>query len=249
MKLLRTVVILAIAVVIIVVVWRSSPGCRQQAMDAYRKYGGWTEEARKADPVGFIEYAEKKLNEDLASFAEANRSLAGARQTIEDERTRTQDLLEEARQLGAEFRTAYQEAEAASSYPVTVRGRSYSRDDLIAQVRLILVQKDNYEDIAAALDSAAQDVDERAPQLVVQINSTKAALSTLPSRKEIARINKLTGSTEELLAQVNEVIGENEHLLAESPVRTVEELVQAREEPAEAADASVDVLAFLEAAE
>jgi hypothetical protein len=230
-------------------VWRSSPGCRQRAADVYGKYGGWTEEARRADPIGFIEYAEGKLAEDLEALNQSRRSLADAEQTIELELADTRVLQQAADELAAQCRQAYQEAEASAAYPVEVAGKSYTRADLLEQVELILLQKRNYQQIVEGFEQAAADVAVRQPQLVAQINSIRAALKTLPSKKEIARINQLTGQTEELLGQVNDLIDQNAALLGQSPVRTVEELIQTRDASRQGEAGQVDVRAFLEGAE
>jgi len=250
MKLLRTTVIVVLIVIVAALAWRNAPGCRQQARDAYEKYGGWTAEARQADPVGFMEYAEQKLAQDLQVFQDTRRRLNEARQTVAAEIEKTQSLLGSADELAATFRQEYWKAEAASSYPVSVSGTDYDREQLVEQVQVILIQKANYQLLLKQLQAAAGAVEQKEPELVAQINNTRAALATLPSKKEIARVNELTGKTEELLAQVNELIDQNERLLDESPVRTVEELVAARDEAtATEKPAQVDARAFLEATE
>ena len=244
-------VILALAVVVLaIVVWRLMPGVRQRARSAYDEYGGWTEEARKEDPVGFIEYAEGKLSGDLASFIESRQRLADAKVRIEAGLADNTLLLAAAEKLGGDFRQAYRQAAAAGAYPVELAGKAYTREEVIEQVRLILMQKGNYEEIIAGYEKATGDVKKKEQQLAVQINSTKAALATLPAKKEIARINELTASTEDLLRKVGAVLEENETLLAEAPVRTVEELIRAGETGGGgSAEDDVDVAAFLEADE
>ncbi len=113
------------------------------------------------------------------------------------------------------------------------------------------MQRDNYEQTVSDLQSAAQAAKEKQQQLVVQINNTRAALEALPAKREIARVNQLTASTEELMAQVNDLLEKNTEVLSASPVRTVEQIVREQQAPAPAAGAAVDaqVKAFLEGAE
>jgi hypothetical protein len=250
MRLGRVLVGAGLVIVVVVLLWHFLPGGRQRVRDAYRQHGGWTEEARKDDPVGFIEHAEKKLGEHLAGLKETRRRLAEAEGTIGTKLEEQRGLLEASEQLAGSFRDAYRRAEADQSYPVTVAGKEYTRDTLIEQVRLILLQRKNYAEIIEDFEQTAVVVKEKQQQLVTHISDTEAALATLPAKKEIARIGELTGSSEELLAQVNELIGRNESILGESPVRTVEDLIRAQQEPAGAgAEIDVDVQSFLDEGE
>jgi chromosome segregation ATPase len=243
MKVFWSVLAVLVLAAVGLLIWRA-PGCRQRAAQVYEEYGGWTQEARQADPVGFIEYAEQQLNEHLDRLSETRRRLAEAESSLADSLEHNAQLREKAAELADAFRAAYREAEAGGGYPVEVRGAEYTREELLEQVRLILLQRRNYEDVIEDLRETRTLAQARREQLAAQVSSTRAALSTLPSKKEIARVNQLTNRTEELLGQVNELIGENEEVLQESPVRTVEQLAET--EPAGEPE-DVDVQAFLEA--
>jgi phage shock protein A len=250
MKLPRIVGLIVLAVVAVGLVWRLAPGCRQQAQEAYSKYGGWTEKARRADPVGFIDYAENKLTADLDALTQARAGLNDATVKLSDELTRNQDLLKTAEKLAGEFRDAYRSAEASGAWPVKVADRTYSRDEMLEQVRLVLLQRDNYKQTIAELQSAAQAAKDKQQQLAVQFNTTRAALESLPAKREIARVNQLTASTEELMTQVNGLLQENAQALSNSPVRTVEEITREQQAAAPGQkDIDAQVKAFLESGE
>jgi len=252
MKTIRAVLVVLVVLVIAgLVLWRFFPGLRQRGIDAYRQYGGWTEEARRADPVGFIEYAETRLAQDLTTLKQTRRRLAEARETIADETERYRELRAKAEELAQSFRAAYRGA-AADGYPVEVAGAEYTRAELLEQVRLILVQRANYEQILSELRTADAAAAEKAQQLLTQISNSQASLAMLPAKREIARVNQLSGATEELMAQVNALLAENVTVLEESPVRTVEQLLDTSTAPragAAQAEPDVDVIAFLEARE
>jgi len=82
MKLQRALVVVIAVIVCGALLWHFAPGCRQRAADVYEKYGGWTDEARREDPVGFIEYAERKLRAHLAGMQQNTRDLAAARERL-----------------------------------------------------------------------------------------------------------------------------------------------------------------------
>jgi hypothetical protein len=242
-KLLIVLIVLFIGIVFI---WRFMPGLRQRAVEVYREHGGWTEKARRSDPVGFIEYAERELREDLASLQETTGRMAEARETLSSELERHRSLLTAADELAGRFRAAYQAAGPDGGYPVRVSGADYGEGDLIEQVRLILRQRESYKDIIADMEAATASLKEKQHEVVAQITATKAALSALPAKMEIARVDELTGRTREIFQQIDELIGRNEVLLSEPPVRTVEELL--RREVEEPRGVDVDARAFLEEA-
>lgn len=247
MKGTRAVVLLIGIVVGLVVIWQFMPGVRQKARDAYHTYGGWTEDARRADPVGFIEYAEQKLRDDLAQLESSRTNLARLQETIGEKRSETLELMASADTLAEGFRDAYRGADAADAWPVNVSGKSYTREQLREQVALILLQRRNYEQLVAELDGAGEAIKTNVQKVVAQTAATKATLEILPAKREIARVQELTKDIESTLGKVDALMGENDDVLTGSPVRTVEELVRARTQAADA-DASIDaqVDAFLE---
>jgi phage shock protein A len=222
------------------------PGLRAKASGAVGGVAGWSEEARKADPLGFMDYAEKQLNKHMSQLKDARRNMQEAMQRISDETERNGVLLESATKLAHDFRGAYRKA-MVDGYPIEVAGGTYSRESLIEQVRLVMMQSANYTKAIEDLERAARAAGGTGQSILKQITDTQAALASLPAKKEIARVNKLTGRTQELLEQIDALIDRNETVLKDSPVRTVEELVQTDLVPAEGLE--VDVMAFLEAAE
>lgn len=244
MKLFRLVAGLLIIVILALLAWQLLPAGRERVKDVYEKYGGWTEEARQSDPVGFIEYAQKQSAADLEAMKETQRNLADSAQKIDSMLQEQKKLLSTADTLANRFRETYQEAEGDAGYPVKVAGEEYTRNELTEQVRLVLRQKRDYAQTITELEEAARAVKEKQKQLTSQINNTEAALATLPSKKEIARVNQLTGRTEKLLQQVGDVLEENREVMQESPVRTVEEIVQREKE--ETSEGDIDVQEFLE---
>lgn len=249
MKLQRILVVLIIAAFCGVAVWHFAPGFRHRAVDAYQKYGGWTEEARAADPVGFIDYAEGKLRGHLTDMQRTTQDLAKAREQLRQAMDKTRASAEAADQMAESFRAAYRKAEADSSYPAYLEGRDYDQAKLIEQVRLILQQRSDGQQALVQLEQTAQKAAQRETDLLAQTARIKAALEMLPAQRAIAEAHELTGETEKTWAEVNDLIGRNETMLTGSPVRTVDELLRDRQAKPDTAAGAVDAMAFLEADE
>ena len=250
MKILwKFLAILVVLGIIGLVVFEFFPGLREQGKQLYRKYGGWTQEARKADPVGFIEHAIGRLEKDLNTLQETRTRLGNVLENLDNKERQTEKLLDNATKLAKRFREAYQRAEEGGGYPTEVSGQAYDRSELKDQVRLILLQRQQYGRLLKDLGEAKASATKHRQNLGLQISKTRASLSTLPAKREVARLKEISSDTESLLDQVDNVMASNEEVLEHSPVRTVEELTAAEEKSdgkqASANEGSVDVEAFL----
>mgnify|MGYP006293144749 FL=1 len=250
MKFLGRIIALVLVLVVIgVLIYTLFPGFRQRGREMIETYGGWTQEARQGDPVGFIDYAETKLEEHLAELRTSRSRLRAALEALGTHIDQTSAKLSTAQELAETFRRAYQRANSEDGFPVTVAGKAYREEQLVEQVELVLRQRRDYRVLLEEFRAATELAETRLQELVTRIASTKASLAMLPAKREVARVNELAGSTEELMAKVNDLIITNAKTLEKtgSPIRTVEELTESPEKkpPADAGSA-VDARAFLE---
>lgn len=245
----KLAVVVAVVGLVIWAVFTFSPALREKTEDVYRKYGGWTEQARQADPVGFIDHAMDRLARDIEAMEASRVRLAEVATNLETRLAETTALRAQADELAQEFRAAYREAEAGAGFPVTISGQAYDRQSLRDQVELILTQRRQYAGLIEELSAAQALVAKRQRQLALQIPETQAALEMLPAKREVARVDELTGGAMQLLDEVNGVLNTNQQVLEGSPVRTVEELVRSRQAEAEGPAGAVtadEVTRFLE---
>lgn len=225
----KLVPILLIAIVGFAI-WKRSPGIRSQAQELYDSYGGWTEEARRGDPVGFIEFAEKKLGEDIESFRASKRALASARQNAQAKLEEVTTKIAAADELAAKFKLSYQGAEATAAYPVAVLNQEYSREQLIGQVQKVLNDKATFESVVPTYVKTIDVAAAKGEELDRRVADIESKLVQLEAQKELARIQKLTADADELLAQVSELLGENSRaldVLGDDPIRGIEGLMAA----------------------
>ncbi|MCF7853166.1 MAG: hypothetical protein K9N51_00090 [Candidatus Pacebacteria bacterium] len=244
----RLLIGLSVLLIAALAVYWFFPGLRHRGRELYRKYGGWTEEARRGDPVGFIDYAEQTLNEHLNEMQSTQGRINDALLVIDERIDETTGKMGAAEDLAETFRMHYRQAKQTGEFPITVAGKTYTQEEAVRQVRLILRQHRNYRELLEEFRAAAELARTRSEELVTQIADTKASLAMLPAKREIARLNKLSGATEELMTQVNELIMTNAQILHEkvSPIRTVEELLENEQTQTPERDPEIDANAFLE---
>jgi phage shock protein A len=222
----RLIGIVAALIVIGVVAWVVSPSFRAKAGKAWTDHAGWTDEARREDPVGFIDYSIKQLDDSIGKFDSAKVDLAQAKGKLEGmKQTNAEKLAFAEKQLG-EFKAAYKTAEGGKGWPVEIAGRSYSQDQLKSQVELFLSQKASYEGIIAETEDGLKVAEAKHRELVNRINESKHNLERLRTQRELVKINKLTAETEKMMAEVNQVLIENDQVNAPESVRTVEDMMK-----------------------
>lgn len=202
------------------------PGFRAKVDDMHDKHFGWTPEARRKDPVGFIDYSIGKLTENIDKFGQARTDLVAAQTKLGDMQRENSAKVAFAEKQLAALKVAYQEAGSGKGWPATVAGRAYSEGELKSQVKVLLSQKSGYEGIVGQLEQGASTADKRQLELLNHINDSKAKLSLLKAQKELVKANQLTAETEKLLSEVHDILVANEALAQKSPVRTVEEMMR-----------------------
>ena len=117
------------------------PGFRAKADDMWDKHAGWNEEARRKDPVGFIEYSVKKLEDNIGKFDSIRTDLRTGKGNVEKMKQENQAKQAFNENQLAEFKAAYKTAKASNRWPVTIAGRNYSEAELKSPGRAPALRK------------------------------------------------------------------------------------------------------------
>ena len=212
-----------------------SPAFRAIVKTAGQEYGGWTIDAQKADPAGYIEYVRGQLRTDLASMRDSHAQLrAEQEQLTELTATKQRQLTDSSRMLES-FRTAWQ----SGTFPVTVLGQTYSAEQLQAQVALLLEEQAGYESGMQRVGEAEQAALGRIRELTVQMDRTTTSLSLLDTQKELLVSRSLQTNGNVLTANVETLLNDNQQVLSSGPVRPLDDLVAAEKTPVAATSTSM----------
>lgn len=222
--------------------WSRLPGLRTKVGSTVEEYGGWTAEARAADPVGFLDFAEAKLVRDIETFKESRVSLGETRSHAESEMTRNAKLLSAAEALADRFRSAYQNAGGA--WPIEVEGATYSEEQLVEQVATLLVERDTYARVVEIYSEVIVAAEAQQKELRTRIQTTEATLIEIRAQRELVRVQQATAETDELLGQIDELLSRNDATkdTLEDPVRSVEDLLSSPSQPETAAPNALEYL-------
>ena len=202
------------------------PGFRAKMDKTYDKHFGWNAEARRKDPVGFMEFSISKLGENITKFEEARGSLRVAQAKLEDMKSDNSGKLAFAEKQLVEFKAAYKTATGGKGWPVALAGRNYTEGELKNQVKLFLSQKGSYEKAVKQIDEAIGTADRKQLELVNRISESKSKLGILETQKELVKVGQVTAESEKILSEVNDVLIANEAMAEKTSVRTVEEMMK-----------------------
>lgn len=221
-----------------------SPWFKTKVDDTVAGMKEWTPEARRKNPVGFIDYATKRLEDNIGKFEDTRGQLGAAAKRLTKQRDDNQGRMSFADRQPADFKAAYKDATTGGKgWPVKVAERDYKEGELKTQVGLTLKERDNYAKMVKAADAAATTAQSSQDLIVLRIAESKTQINMLRTQREIIVAQGLVAESEKLLAQVQEVLEENEVVAQKSSVRTVEEMMRDAGEGTAASNPDVD--AFL----
>lgn len=244
--------LLLIAAVAGVIVYEFSPGVKAKVDQAVNKHVGWTAEARKADPKGFIEHAIESLKEDRAAFIAQKNKYAQIRQEAVAGLTTAQEKVAKAEQVSMDAKAAYQTAESTDAWPASFSNSTYNRDELIGQVTTLLYEKQGHSETIPIYQQTVDDIDTQGLALTARITEIGIEITKLKAEAQRAEMMKLNADAEAMLAKVYDLLEGNSstlHQLKESPIRSLDELEiveEATQEKRAATVANKDVMDFLE---
>ena len=203
------------------------PGFRTHVDQRLQGWLGWTENARRTDPVGFADHVEAQLKRESEGLKATRDGLASEVGTLNRKLKEQQALLEHSQRMAEEFRGVYQTATDEKTFPVTVRNAAYTEGQLVSQVSLLLAETAGYREMVDKLENVRQNAEAKLEALTVRINSTESQLTMLATQRGLLRARVLTDEGERLIAQVDELLEGNRQVVQDNPVRNVTELLAA----------------------
>lgn len=250
---MKQLVIIALVAVGGFLAWNYIPGLRTAAANAKDKLTSWSEEDRKNDPVGYINYAKGKLNDNISKYEGMLKELANLEtenKTKRDEFARTEkgavDLLNEAKER-------FVAAEAAGEWPITVFEGSYTKDQFLQQVETWMADRTNATRQLQAYEANLTTLEESRGALRGRVQDLQQAIADLDTKEATLKVAALTEADTQLLAQVDDLLEQSSKALTgDSPIRSVKDILaqqdaaaaEAEKEAAKAAskDAVLDFL-------
>lgn len=219
--------LLVLVLILAGVAWFASPAFRGKVQKEYRERAGWTEEARRENPIEYINYAMATLKADVEKLKGVQTEFARARTKLDEELKERQGKVQKAAFYLEGFKAKYNEAkEKNGGFPVVVEDHKYTEQELIQQIKLTLSEKKANEQVVAQMETALKSQEEKRNLLAMRITESQSKLSLLDSQKVMLQADKLSAAGAEILKNVNDVLVENANAKDESPIRTLDDIAK-----------------------
>jgi hypothetical protein len=175
--------------------------------------GGWTAEARRADPVGFVDHAEGCLRKDLENLERARAKLAVETKELQRKVRAERSLRDEMKRWCEELGAACRGATHGDGFPVVVRGVSYTEAQGLVELSQLRTEVEGSEASVVKLEALARQSEGELEALGSRLRATETQVAMMAALRELVQVRTLTRESDRLLAQVDELLAANTRVL------------------------------------
>lgn len=188
----------------------------------------WQPKAIAQDPVGFMTHAITASDGIVLEMKAAQIGIAQQRAITERRVVSNAAERNAVKALFAEFRTAYQEANTAQTWPKMVQGVCYTEQNLRNQVVALAKRFEVCQGESKRLPEFQARLSSYATQLEQRLIEAQAAKSEFARQLEVVRMNKAVTDLSALESQVQALADTASFLENSSGVPTVGQLIENR---------------------
>ncbi|MEO1699859.1 MAG: hypothetical protein AAFU73_21425 [Planctomycetota bacterium] len=226
---MKQLVILALVAVGGYLAYQNFPGLRTAAQNKLDEFQSWSEEDRKNDPVGFIEYAKGQLEKNIAKFQSAvgqvDENKTKNEATLADflaKQQRGQEWIEEAKTV---FRAMNEEG--GGTWPIEFRGREYADETaFLNQVGVIRHETTAAGERAAEYERLVDAANQQRTTIQMRVADMRTAMDKLDAQKATIQQASLTDAADAVLADVGELVEGTTKMASSGDLLSLDELTQ-----------------------
>ncbi len=240
----RLIPLIAVAVVIWII-YQKSPGLQSKANEIKTNWTKWSQEDIQKNPVKFLEAREENLRAVLKELNDNKGKIDKEVAKLQLAHDEHQAKVDTANRLAEEFKVAYKAAQENDSWPVSLAGAEYTRDQLITQVETLMVDKGTHETIVSDRAEQIKRISGSEEKIKAQIAKVESSLQGIVANREKVKADLAIAKSEQWLKEMEEQINANDVTVVEGtdPVRDLEDIAayeeaKAQEEAEKAAEAA-----------
>ena len=204
----------------------SSPAVYSRIVGKWHSLTEWDAEARQANPIGFINHAERQLRADEQQIEETRNQLQAEIGRLAGVAREYEACGERAKRLAADVRSRYRSAAACDKFPFISRGACYSKAQAEQQIALLLGEAKAFATSLATIQRTRKHAADQLNKLALQSIKTRAELALIPGRRALLKADGISESSDQLIHQVAALLQSNKEVLEHTPVRSTEELIR-----------------------
>lgn len=226
-----------------------APGLWTSGKQTIAAHTGWTEEAKKADPVGFLKYSKENLKKQLNKIGGIIKDLEiqhsrlnRESKKVVSEQAKYQEVLNRARDI-------YQKAEKdpKGGYPVEFLGAKYSKEEFLTQIRIIKDRNDAAKNQIAAMKKSVESISKSLTEMYAKRAKIQGAIEEIDTNIVIAQANKTSQALQSTISDISDINEEMNIYLGQyesggMPIRGAEDLIKQSND----SETDSDLIEFLE---
>ena len=244
----KNIINAAVALIVLgVAIYVFAPGIWTKIETTGAEKLGWTEDAKRRDPVRYLEHIITKTRNEYGKIDSYIAEYRTAIRRLEKERAKASKKSEAAERLLDELKSEYKKVESGeASWPITFRGGNYNQQQFKTQVGTLLTEKNAQSGVVDKLtrriDALTKKLDKirsARVEYASKVSVLEADLAVAKANVGSAELDDLIGKADEILAYVDETATD-----LETPLRTTDELLESESE-GEKSERSEEIDAFL----
>jgi chromosome segregation ATPase len=196
---------IVLIVIVLVGIYTFAPKLWTDGEALLRDYTTWTDEAKRKDPVGYLNYARRRLEANLQKMEEIKEKLEQRLRRLQGEKKKTTQNEGQYQTLLYSGRTIYRQAEQTSRYPVTFVGANYRKDELEAQLRILFQRHARAKQQIADMERAYNDAIKWLGEMYEKRAQAKNELTSLKTTIVIAEAYEAATEVERTIRHIGEV--------------------------------------------
>lgn len=215
--------------VLVLLIYQFAPGIWANVDKTVRDNIGWTEEAKRQDPIRYLEYI---LNKTRSEYTKIDQYIAEYRTAIrrlEKERAKAQTKADAANGLLNELKTLYKSVQAGDlAWPIEFRGGSYGESQFKTQIGTLLAERDAQTGVVDKLAEKLHRMGKRLDKIRTARVEYTSKLSVLESDLAVAKANVGSAELDELIGKADEILAyvDESSTDFETPLRSAKELLE-----------------------
>lgn len=221
---MKQLIIAAVVVLGGFLAWQNIPGLRTAINGKVSDLRGWSEEDRRDDPIGYIEYAKGQLEDNIAKFEEAAAEVTAEKEKNEEQLEKFTRMLQVGDRSFGELKELYRRAKDTGGWPVEWQGESYSEDELVRQVDALMTDRTNAAARAQEYQVLVEGTADQRAFINERVRELRAAIDKLESQRAQLKTASLTDSSERILAEVDSLVAGSSEQVASGKIRDLEEI-------------------------
>ncbi len=163
----------------------------------------WTPENIAKDPVNYLNFCEKKINEAVTSLKADRISVAQNKAKLSDMKDTAGAKVRTGDKVLTELKALYEQAEKDNAWPVTYNNEKRDKDWIRAYIMKISKETETQRIIFTKVDGGLTKLDAQVTKIEKAQADASTQLADIAANRELLKVAKLTDDLKDRLVTMN----------------------------------------------